>query len=172
MSNGLLFPVLKHDTHTHIIEHYSLHNKALNDYVYMEIRKGMYGLPQAGILANKLLKKCLARHGYFKQPHTPGLWKHNSRPVWIKLAVDDFRIKYIGEEDLQHLYDAPWKETYKIVEDRLGDLYCSINLKWNYQTLRQPRHVQICDETNDSLCSSRASQTTTLSLLSQSHLVR
>jgi hypothetical protein len=38
----------------------------------------MYGLPQAGILANKLLKKWLARHGYFEQPHTPGLWKHVS----------------------------------------------------------------------------------------------
>jgi hypothetical protein len=98
----------------------------------MEIFKGMYGLPQAGILANKLLKKRLARHGYFKQPHTHGLWKHDSRPIWFNLAVDDFGIKYIGEDNLQHLYDALWKETYKIVEDRLGDLYCGINLKWNY----------------------------------------
>jgi hypothetical protein len=56
-----------------IIDHYHLHEKALNGYIYMEIRKGVYGLPQAGILANKLLKKCLARHGYYEQPHTPGL---------------------------------------------------------------------------------------------------
>jgi hypothetical protein len=53
-----------------IIEHYQLF---LDGYIYMEIRKGMYGLPQAGILANKLLKERLARHGYFKQPHTLGL---------------------------------------------------------------------------------------------------
>jgi hypothetical protein len=39
-----------------IIEHYGLQEKAVDGYVYMEIRKGMYGLPQAGILANKLLK--------------------------------------------------------------------------------------------------------------------
>jgi hypothetical protein len=39
----------------------------------MEICKGMYGLPQAGILANKLLKKRLAKHRYFEQLHTPGL---------------------------------------------------------------------------------------------------
>jgi hypothetical protein len=32
----------------------------------MEIRKGMYGLSQAGILASKLLKLCLAHYGYFK----------------------------------------------------------------------------------------------------------
>ncbi len=43
-----------------IIEHYGLRNKALNDYIYMEIRKGMYGLPQAGILANKLLIRATA----------------------------------------------------------------------------------------------------------------
>jgi hypothetical protein len=39
----------------------------------MKIRKRVYGLPQAGILANKLLKKRLAKHGYFEQPHTPSL---------------------------------------------------------------------------------------------------
>jgi hypothetical protein len=115
-----------------IIEHYNLRNKAFTGYVYMEIRKGMYGLPQAGILANKLLKKRLARHGYFEQPHTPGLWKHDSHPVWFNLAVDDFGIKYTGEDNLQHLYDALQKETYEIVEDRSGDLYCGINLKRNY----------------------------------------
>jgi hypothetical protein len=32
----------------------------------MEISKGMYGLPQAGILANKLLKGQLVHHGYFE----------------------------------------------------------------------------------------------------------
>jgi hypothetical protein len=39
----------------------------------MKICKRMYGLPQAGILANNLLKKSLAKHGYFKQPHTLSL---------------------------------------------------------------------------------------------------
>ncbi len=115
-----------------IIDHYRLKEKALDGYVYMEIRKGMYGLPQAGILANKLLKERLARHGYFEQPHMPGLWKHVSRPVWFNLCVDDFGIKYIGREHLQHLYDALQTETYEIVEDLEGDLYCGIALKWNY----------------------------------------
>jgi hypothetical protein len=53
-----------------IIEHYGLLNKVLNGCVYTEICKGMYGLPQAGILANKLLKKCLAKHRYYEQLHT------------------------------------------------------------------------------------------------------
>ena len=49
-----------------IISHYNLHKKAFNGYVYMEIWQGMHGLPQASILANKLLLQCLGRHGYFK----------------------------------------------------------------------------------------------------------
>jgi hypothetical protein len=42
-------------------------------WVYIEIRMGMYGLPQAGILANKLLKKRLNVKGYYQCQHTPGL---------------------------------------------------------------------------------------------------
>ncbi len=89
--------------------------KAIDGYVYMEIRIGMYGLPQASILANKLLKLRLVRHGYFKQPHTPGLWKHASQPIWFNLCMDNFGIKYIGDEHLKHLFAALWIETYKIV---------------------------------------------------------
>ena len=71
---------------TDIIEHYNLLEKAIDGYMYMEICKGMYGLPQASFLANKLVKICLAQHGYFEQPYTPGLWKHHSRPVWFILC--------------------------------------------------------------------------------------
>ena len=38
------------------IDLYNLTTKVRNGYVHIEIQKGMYGLPQAGILANKLLK--------------------------------------------------------------------------------------------------------------------
>ena len=38
--------------------------KIKNGYIYMEIQKGMYGLPQAGILLNKLLKERLVEYGY------------------------------------------------------------------------------------------------------------
>jgi hypothetical protein len=79
-----------------IIAHDNLNEKVLDGYVYMEIRKGMYGLPQVRILTNKLLKKRLARHSYFEQPHTPGLWKHVTGPIWFNLCEDDFGIKYIG----------------------------------------------------------------------------
>jgi hypothetical protein len=116
-----------------IIKHYKLQEKVLDGYIYMEIRKGMYGLPQAGILANKLLKEQLVRHGYFKQLHTPRLWNHVTRPVWLNLCMDNFGIRCIGREHVQHLHDALCKETYEIVEHWMGDLYCRIRLKWNYE---------------------------------------
>eukprot|EP00804_Cyclotella_cryptica_P000090 CCRYP_013749-RA/>CCRYP_013749-RA protein AED:0.16 eAED:0.11 QI:0/0/0/1/0/0/3/0/1031 len=82
---------------------YNLWDKIYNDYVYMEIRCGCYCLPQAGILANKLLKQRLATDRYFELPHTPGLFKHICQPVQFFLAVDDFGIKYIGQQHLEHL---------------------------------------------------------------------
>jgi hypothetical protein len=118
-----------------IIVHYNLLVKVLNGFVYMEILCRMYCLPQAGILANKLLKKCLARHGYFEVPHTPGLWKHISCPVWFNLCANDFGIKYIGEDNLKHLFASLQTETYDIVEYWKGNLYCGITLYWNYAQL-------------------------------------
>jgi hypothetical protein len=129
-----------------IIEHYQLQEKVLKGYVYMEICKGMYELPQAGILANKLLKERLAHHGYFEQPHTPGLWKHITRLLWFNLCVDNVGIRYIKCKHLQHLYNALRKETNEIVEDWTGDLYCRITLKWNYEKhlvdLSMPAYVK------------------------------
>ncbi len=43
-----------------VIKHYHLTDLATpNRYLYCEIQKGMYGLPQAGIIAQQLLEKQL-----------------------------------------------------------------------------------------------------------------
>jgi hypothetical protein len=47
-----------------IIQKYNLNALAVDGWVYIEIRKGMYGLKQAGLLANQLLKTRLAPFGY------------------------------------------------------------------------------------------------------------
>ncbi len=63
----------------------------------------MYGLPQAGIIAQELLAKRLNEHGYTQSKTMPGLWTHEWRPTTVSLVVDNFRVKYIGEEHAQHL---------------------------------------------------------------------
>jgi hypothetical protein len=82
-----------------IIEQYQLRQLATPDgWVYIKIRKGMYGLKQAGILANQRLQKHLATHGYFPTPRTPGLWKNATHNVGFSLVVDDFGVKYVGKD--------------------------------------------------------------------------
>jgi hypothetical protein len=41
-----------------ILNKYNLKALAIDSWVYIEIRKGMYGLKQAGLLANQLLQNC------------------------------------------------------------------------------------------------------------------
>jgi hypothetical protein len=53
-----------------IIQKYNLNALAVNGWVYIEIRKGMYGLKQVGLLANRLLQTRLAPFGYYPARHT------------------------------------------------------------------------------------------------------
>jgi hypothetical protein len=115
-----------------IIGHYNLCERALNSYVYMEIWRSMYGLPQVGILANKPLRQFLGQHGYFEVQHPPGLWKHVSKLIKFNLWADNFGVKYIGNGNLKHFFSVLRTEMYKIVDDWDGNLYCSINLRRNY----------------------------------------
>jgi hypothetical protein len=77
----------------HTIQRYNLREKAKDGFVFLECRRCIYGLPQSGALANQLLRQRLAPAGYFEVPHTPGLWKHISRPIQFSLIVDDFGVK-------------------------------------------------------------------------------
>jgi hypothetical protein len=53
-----------------IIQKYNLNALAVDGWVYIEIRKGMYGLKQAGLLVNQLLQTRLAPFGYYPARHT------------------------------------------------------------------------------------------------------
>jgi hypothetical protein len=90
-----------------VIEHYNLKDKATHDgYIYCEIQKEIYGLPQAGIIAQKLLEESLQKQGYHQSQTTPGLWKHDTHPISFSLVNEDFRVKYVGKENAQHLLDT------------------------------------------------------------------
>ncbi len=106
-------------------------NKIYNGHIYLEIRRAVWGLPQAGILANKLLKKRLTPHGYHECKQTSGLWKHTTWPISFTLVVDSFGVKYTRKEDINYLIKVI-KEKYELTKDWDGDLYCGICLKWDY----------------------------------------
>jgi hypothetical protein len=98
-----------------------------NGFIYLEMRGVVWGLPQAGILANKHLRKGLLPHGYYECANTHSLWKHKTRPISFTLVLDNFRVKYVGREHVTHL-TACIKEKYELTKDRTGDLYCGIKL--------------------------------------------
>ncbi len=112
------------------IDAYNLHNKIYKGFLYVEIRKGIYGLLQAGIFVNKLLLAKLQPHGYY-ETFTPGIWTHTTRPIWFTLVVDDFGIKFIGKEHDKHLIKC-LQETYPIEIDWKRTTYCGMNIKWDY----------------------------------------
>ena len=89
-----------------IIDKYNLEEKIIDNYVYAKIKKGMYGLKQAAILAYEHLINNLKPHGYEPIPHTVGLWKHHTRPITFCLCVNDFEIKYYDKKDVDHLFDC------------------------------------------------------------------
>jgi hypothetical protein len=82
---------------------YNLDTHARVGFVFLEIWCGVWGLPQAGFLANKLLQKWLKPHGYYKCVNTPGLWHHATRPIMFSLVVDNCGVKYVGKEHADHL---------------------------------------------------------------------
>jgi hypothetical protein len=57
-----------------MIEQYNLEHHALNGKVHLKLRCAVWGLPQAGILANKWLQWKLAPFGYHECLNTPDLW--------------------------------------------------------------------------------------------------
>jgi hypothetical protein len=90
-----------------MIKENNLHQYATPDgWVYIKVSRGMYGLPQAGSLGHDLLGQRLNKEGYFQSQIVPALWKHKTRPIQFVIVVDDFGIKYLKKEDLDHLIQS------------------------------------------------------------------
>ena len=61
----------------------------------------------------------------------PGLWKHKTRDLQFVLVVDDFGIKYLKKEDLDHLINT-LKRYYDVSVDLDGKEFVKIELDWDY----------------------------------------
>ncbi len=121
------------DMPNYVIEHYKLHNIVTPDgHIYCEIQKGMYGLPQAGIIVQELLADGLKQHGYMQSKTMPGLWLHKMHPIQFSLVIDDFRVKYIGKENALHLLTTIQKY-YKCSCNWDGKRYCRLTIKWDHE---------------------------------------
>ena len=88
-----------------IVNQYNLLPLVHDGYVYIEVRKGMPGLKQAGKVAYDRLKAYLSKFGYQPITRTPALWKHELNGIVFTLCVDDFGIKYTNKAQVSHLLD-------------------------------------------------------------------
>jgi hypothetical protein len=109
------------------INKYDLIELTQSGKVNIEIQKGIYGLPQAGILASELLQRNLAKDGYQPTKQTHGLWKHDTCLISFSLVVDDCGVKYVGREHAEHLMECI-KKNYNISSDWKGSAYCGLTL--------------------------------------------
>ena len=97
----------------------------------MRIEKGVYGLKQAGIIANQKLVKHMAPFGYHPVKHTPGLWVHTSKKTLFSLVVDNLCVQYFSTEDAAHFLNAP-RAKYLITVYMEATVYTGIKLTWDH----------------------------------------
>jgi hypothetical protein len=56
---------------------------------------------------------------------------HESRPITFTLVVNDFGVKFVNKDDINHLISSI-KKTYTLTEDWTGNLYFGMMLEWDY----------------------------------------
>jgi hypothetical protein len=112
--------------------YWSCEKHVQNGYIYLELWRAVWGLPQATrILANKHLKQKLEPFGYHECKNTPGLWYHETKSITFTLVINNFGVKYFDKSDVEHLIES-LKANYALTVDWTGNLYCGISLDWDY----------------------------------------
>ena len=81
-----------------------------------------------------------SNNGYKQSKHTPGFWTHESRPICFSLVVDDFGVKYVGEDNAKHLIQI-LEEYYDLSKDWHGTVAC----RW-IGTTRNKKCIYLCPD--------------------------
>ena len=85
------------------MEQYNLLSITNKGWVYMEVRKEIPGLKQAGKIINIRLTKHLAKYSYAPVKYTPAIWRHETRTITFIFVVENFGVKYVGKHHAEHL---------------------------------------------------------------------
>ena len=76
----------------------------------------------------------------------PGQWTHEWRPVQFTLVVDDFGVKYVGEEHAMHLKTA-LEADYTVTTKWEGKRYIGIKFGLGLQETTGPSvNAKLCDK--------------------------
>ena len=117
----------------------------VDGWVSTQVDNGMYGMPQAGWVANDHLIPQLLAAGYKETGRTSGLFCHHTNNIIFVLIVDNFLIQFTTEAALTHLINT-LQQHYTITIDRTATKSCGMQLDWEYGeghvTLSMPGYVE------------------------------
>ncbi len=102
-----------------------------DNYVYFEIRKCLYGIPQSGKFSQDRLVSHLAAHGYTQCPNTPCLFNHATRDITFSLVVDDFGVSYSKQQDVDHLIAMLKANNYLLTIKEDGNTYLGMKIRFD-----------------------------------------
>ena len=132
-----------------IMDEFNLHQYVHNGAVLFEIRKCIYGLPQAGAISQKRLVEQLNKHGYSSNPNVPCLFFNQAKTMFFTLVVDDFAVKAQIPGGVEHLVGVIEALGYHVKVDWTGRngvyKYIGYDIKFNDKeqtvTLAMPDYV-------------------------------
>jgi hypothetical protein len=105
----------------------------------------MYGLKEAGRLAQNKLIAHPEPAGYIQSPYVPCLFIHKERKTAISLIVDDFLVKYKRPKDAKHLTDT-LQQFYVIKIDMQAKKYIGLTIDRDREagtiTLSMPGYME------------------------------
>ena len=113
-----------------------------NGWIYFDILRGCYDLPQSDRLTNDQLHTRLDNAGYYESATTTGLWRHKWRPIKFVLIVDDFVIKYVRKQHTLYILKI-LEHNYEITAYREEKKFAGIDLAWYYDEQHAKRTCRI-----------------------------
>ena len=96
------------------------------DVVYFQVNKGMYGLKQAGLLANECIVKHFAKYDCIQSKNVPCLFVRKDKSTDFCLMVDNLLIK-ANKTNRERLYGC-LLVLYEITTDDTGSKYINIEM--------------------------------------------
>ena len=127
-----------------ILDELALRPYIENGFIHMEVVRTMYGLPQAGLLAQIGLVKLLNANGYIEDSIIPMLFTHRTNGIIFTLVVDDFLIKWRTQESIDHLLGV-LRSKYEITSDIAASKYLGMTIEYDrarqYLRLSMPGYI-------------------------------
>ena len=127
-----------------VVGKYNLSQFLHNNSILFEVTKGMYGLPQAGLLAQQRLVRHLAEADYHEDAFVPCLFTHATNGVQFTLVVDDFGVKFVGRPGVEHLIQH-LRLLYELKVDWSGSKYLGLTIAFDRPartaTLSMPGYI-------------------------------